>query len=152
MKTGVESAISDLKAAVDRGDWPTVARISEMLEWNIPVEPTQPEDLWANLPTDGTSRHWPPALAKIIFERDDGHCVYCGNLAIEIDHVVPVSWGGPTMKNNGVCTCHRCNCVKSNRSEVDMITQGIFWLLQQGEDMSWVDTFQPSHRWHLGEE
>lgn len=143
MKNGVEESIQELKAAVDKGDWRTVARISAMLEWNIPTKPTHQDDLWVDLPTDRVSRNWPIGMAKAIYERDDGYCVYCGILATEIDHVVPASWGGPTMKNNGVCCCPRCNCIKSNRLEYDMITQGIFWLMQCGEDMSWVDLFKP---------
>jgi hypothetical protein len=124
-----ELNIIALKEAVANNDWETVTKLSEMLETHDKL--------------DRTTSVWSPGMARAIFKRDDGYCVYCGRLAIEIDHVVPTSWGGPTMKNNGVCTCHRCNCIKSNRLKVDMITQGIFWLMQCGEDMSWVDTFKP---------
>ena len=121
--------VAALKEAVANYDWATVIILSETLD--------SPDAF------DRTTSTWSPSLAKAIFERDTGICVYCGRLAIEIDHVVPVSWGGPTVRNNGVCTCHRCNCIKSNLPELNMITQGIFWLMQHGEDMSWVDRFNP---------
>ena len=76
---------------------------------------------------------------KAVWERDDGHCVYCGDYAAVIDHVVPISKGGPNIKANEVCCCDRCNRKKSNKLDMDTITRGIFWLLQHGEDMSWVD-------------
>jgi len=121
--------VTALKEAVANCDWATVTELSEMLE--------SPDAL------DRTSRAWSPGLAKAIFKRDSGLCIYCGRYAIEIDYVVPASWGGPTVINNGVCTCHRCNCVKSNLPELNMLTQGIFWLMQHGENMDWVDKFNP---------
>jgi len=77
--------------------------------------------------------------AKAIWERDGGMCIYCGNYAAVIDHVVPISKGGPNIKSNEVCACKSCNYKKSNKLDQDMLTRGIFWLLQHGEDMSWLD-------------
>jgi len=79
------------------------------------------------------------AMAKYIWERDGGRCIYCSAPAEVIDHVVPVSKGGVTIRQNGVCCCLKCNCKKKDHLGMDFITRGIFWLLQCGEDMRWLD-------------
>ncbi len=73
-----------------------------------------------------------------IFERDGGTCIYCGNPAMEVDHVIPPSWGGKTLSNNLVCACRYCNRKKRNHIE-DYLTRGIFYLMQVGEDTRWID-------------
>jgi hypothetical protein len=129
-----------LQEAIDRQDWSIVIRLSESLS-DEPVEDKQ------EVIRSSERRGWPISMVKAIYKRDEGHCVYCGGYATDIDHVVPVSWRGPTTRNNGVCACSRCNSKKSNKADrVDMITRGIFWLLQHGEDMSWTDSFEPGYR------
>ena len=82
---------------------------------------------------------YPGSITKAIWERDGGRCVYCGNHAEQIDHVVPTSRGGPNIKANKVCVCRACNAHKYNKLEQDALTRAIFWLLQHDEDMSWLD-------------
>ena len=87
----------------------------------------------------GNRRNWDASTVKAIFERDDFTCIYCGSPAGVIDHVIPVVKGGPTIKSNGVASCRKCNSKKAGKLEIDFITRGLFWLMQQGEDVSWVD-------------
>ena len=79
-----------------------------------------------------------PSQIKYIFERDGGICIYCGSPALEIDHVVPVAMGGKARHNNGVCCCKKCNSKKKHHLD-EYLTRGIFWLMQCGEDVSWID-------------
>lgn len=52
----------------------------------------------------------PPELRKRIFERDKHKCRYCGKQADCIDHVIPWSRGGSSLKpGNLVAACNRCN-------------------------------------------
>lgn len=48
-----------------------------------------------------------------VFKRDAFVCVYCGahppDSLMEVDHVVPVSAGGPTEISNLVTACFECN-------------------------------------------
>ncbi|CAD7697483.1 unnamed protein product [Ostreobium quekettii] len=49
--------------------------------------------------------------------RDDGRCVYCGSRSnLTIDHVVPISKGGPKAWGNVVTACMRCNNKKGDRT------------------------------------
>ena len=55
-----------------------------------------------------------------------GHkCVYCGRTLKEgkttLDHVIPRDLGGPTIPNNLVPACPRCNAEKSNMTEWEYI-------------------------------
>lgn len=58
------------------------------------------------------------ALRASIFERDDFACVYCGasDVALECDHVVPVSRGGSNEPENLVTACRNCNRSKSDKT------------------------------------
>ena len=62
----------------------------------------------------------PPRFQKkVLFNRDSWKCQYCGielsYAAITIDHVHPISRGGPTSWKNCVTACKRCNNRKGNK-------------------------------------
>ena len=56
-----------------------------------------------------------------IFKRDNFKCVLCGVTAettkLEIDHIIPISKGGKTIKSNLRTLCFNCNRGKGNESE-----------------------------------
>lgn len=64
----------------------------------------------------------PPEPARTLRERvleRDGHaCRYCGvtGIALECDHVLPRSRGGPTTLENLVASCKSCNASKGART------------------------------------
>ena len=58
--------------------------------------------------------------ARYVFERDEGFCVYCGNPAREIDHVIPTKDGGKSIRSNLVCVCSRCNTKKAHHLDDPM--------------------------------
>ena len=64
------------------------------------------------------------ALRREILQRDNYICKKCGasirnepNLLLEIDHIVPISKGGLTTKNNLQTLCWRCNRRKGSKIE-----------------------------------
>jgi len=61
-----------------------------------------------------------PLTRRAVFARDGGRCVYCGNVATSIDHVVPRSRGGRHEWANVVSACRRCNHVKADRTVSDL--------------------------------
>jgi 5-methylcytosine-specific restriction endonuclease McrA len=61
-----------------------------------------------------------PLSRRAVFTRDGQTCVYCGNSATSIDHVVPRSRGGTHTWDNVVAACRRCNHTKADRSLAEM--------------------------------
>lgn len=55
-------------------------------------------------------------LNESILERDDYTCVYCGEYADTIDHIVPKAQGGLTISKNCVAACKKCNGKKADRT------------------------------------
>lgn len=56
----------------------------------------------------------PAYLRRRILARDDNACRYCGSMdgPFHMDHVMPVSKGGPTTQGNLVTACETCNLRK----------------------------------------
>lgn len=57
-----------------------------------------------------------PKLAKLVFERDEHKCKYCGSTKkLEIDHIVPLAKGGTNDLENLQILCKTCNSRKGAR-------------------------------------
>ena len=52
-------------------------------------------------------------IRKMVMERDNWTCVYCGAPAEEIDHIVPKQIGGHNYPSNLAAACKKCNYYKS---------------------------------------
>lgn len=68
----------------------------------------------------------PESLRNKIFKRDENKCVDCGSTAnLQIDHIIPLSKGGKTIKSNLQTLCELCNKTKgaSKKSQPDVITK-----------------------------
>jgi len=74
-----------------------------------------------------------------IMVRDNYTCIYCGEPATEVDHIIPRSKGGITSAANGVSCCKHCNMKKKGRLDVPFITRGLFYLSTIGVNTDWVD-------------
>ena len=83
-------------------------------------------------------RNFTKPQKELIRNRDEYHCVYCGQPAHGIDHVIPVNEGGLTITANGVCCCPKCNMSKHTSLAEKWIVKGLARLIQHGEDVSWV--------------
>lgn len=69
--------------------------------------------------------------ATIVFERDGWHCRLCGvetpkelrgkfeSNAPTIDHIIPLSKGGPHTIRNSQCACRKCNSSKGAKIQID---------------------------------
>jgi len=54
-------------------------------------------------------------LRQEVLLRDDGLCLYCGNAATHVDHIIPVTKGGSHAPSNLASACEHCNKSKNNR-------------------------------------
>ena len=52
-------------------------------------------------------------IRKMVMERDNYTCVYCGSPAEEVDHIVPKQIGGHDYPTNLAAACKKCNYYKS---------------------------------------
>lgn len=75
---------------------------------------------------DSTDRERIPTILRmLVIERDGCMCSYCGGIGTEfsgpddqswhIDHVIPISRGGPTRAENLTLSCRTCNLKKGDR-------------------------------------
>ena len=71
----------------------------------------------------GVPRHEVRFSRRNVFVRDGHRCQYCGVVRgardLNVDHVTPVSLGGPSTWENVVCCCIPCNRRKGSRSPLD---------------------------------
>jgi Restriction endonuclease len=55
-------------------------------------------------------------LKSYLFKKCNGRCIYCGNKAEEIEHIIPKSKGGTNSPYNLVIACKKCNKLKGKSS------------------------------------
>lgn len=56
----------------------------------------------------------PTLTYNYILMRDNRTCVYCGEYANTVDHIIPKSKGGKDAWNNLVASCRNCNAKKAD--------------------------------------
>ena len=74
--------------------------------------------LWMRFSMQGGSSR--PLLRDILWGKTRGHCWLCGRvLALDqttVEHLHPVSRGGPSIESNTVAACQKCNKAKGNQT------------------------------------
>ena len=75
--------------------------------------------------TGFTKKRLKPKLSKAaVFNRDAKTCAYCGKVFclsdLTWDHIVPISKSGPTIWENLITSCKRCNHFKGNKNIEDV--------------------------------
>lgn len=83
-----------------------------------------------------------------VYLRDENTCQYCAEefptRVLTLDHVRPISRGGPTSWENVVAACRDCNQKKGNRTPEEARMP----LLNQPVEPSWL----PDRVWSVSEE
>ena len=64
----------------------------------------------------GSSTRWRKRRA-IILKMHDYCCVYCGNEANTVDHIIPITKGGTDHPENLVAACGKCNYAFGNKTK-----------------------------------
>ncbi|THF84284.1 HNH endonuclease [Cohnella fermenti] len=61
---------------------------------------------------------------RLILNRDNYTCHFCGEYGDTIDHLLPRAKGGHTTPLNCVCACNACNQSKADRDLDEFIVRG----------------------------
>lgn len=84
---------------------------SSIYQLLVPPSSPKPKRSWAGRPHPKDPA-W-IALRFVVLKRDRFTCQYCGRkspeVSLEVDHVIPVSKGGPTEMANLRTACYTCN-------------------------------------------
>lgn len=58
-------------------------------------------------------------------KRDHYTCLWCGNPATTVDHIVPSSKGGSDLPHNLIASCSECNTRRGNRSAFSYLKENL---------------------------
>jgi len=60
---------------------------------------------------------WSTSIREYVKERErSGECIYCGaKTELTLEHILPVSKGGPDSPDNAIWVCQHCNSSKGDR-------------------------------------
>jgi len=60
---------------------------------------------------------WSTSIREYVKEREQaGECIYCGaRTDLTLDHILPLSKGGPDSPDNAIWVCQHCNSAKGDR-------------------------------------
>jgi hypothetical protein len=89
---------------------------------------------------------WSSSIREWLHEREyPDECIYCGaKTKLTVEHMIPLSRGGPDHPDNAVMVCQHCNSIKKdrrlyeffgleNRNEVPRIAEGKYLKLLYDE-------------------
>ena len=86
------------------------------------------------MPRRDRSRYFSSRTVKVIFDRDNYTCIYCGKPANVVDHILSYKLGGNTTEDNGVACCKSCNKLKENDSQGKFLIKGVEYVTKLKEN------------------
>ena len=96
-------------------DWVDLLRQSDLMETEILAKDSSGKLIKAIVRK--SQRNVEQGVSWKVYKRDNYTCRYCGNnsVPLTVDHA-PIPWesGGPSIEDNMVACCKRCNKMKSN--------------------------------------
>ncbi len=93
------------------------------------------------------SAYLPVELRQLLLEADDHRCAYCqtgefnSGYPTVVDHIIPLSKGGPTSFENLCFACHRCNQFKGAITEMEDLLTGEIVPLFHPRQQRWKEHF-----------
>lgn len=100
--------------AMDLDDWKKLIRQTDLLETEVLTQAS--DGALAKVILRKSQRQIDTRISWRVYRRDDYTCRYCGNddTPLTVDHVITWEDGGPTVDENLVACCRKCNKTRGN--------------------------------------
>jgi len=107
-----EEPIGDRQVRVlelDQEDWKKIIYQTDMLETEVLQK--APDGKLAKVIIRKSTRQIEQGVSWAVFRRDGYRCRYCGrdDVPLTVDHVITWEDGGPSIEDNLVTSCRKCN-------------------------------------------
>jgi len=107
-----EEPIGDRQVRVlelDQEDWKKIIYQTDMLETEVLQK--APDGKLAQVIIRKSTRQIEQGVSWAVFRRDGYRCRYCGrdDVPLTVDHVITWEDGGPSIEDNLVTSCRKCN-------------------------------------------
>ena len=108
-------------------DWKLLIRQSDLMETEV-LEKAADGKL-TKVVARKCQRQIEQSVSWNVFRRDGYACRYCGNdkVPLTVDHLVLWEEGGPSIEENLVAACRRCNKVRGNTQYADWLKHPSYW-------------------------
>ncbi len=120
---------------MDSGDWETFIRQTDLLETEILS--TAKDGKLTKIIARKSTRQIDQSIAWGVFRRDGYRCRYCGrnDQPLTIDHLVLWEHNGPTIAENLLSSCKRCNKARGNMLYEEWLQDSRYVLWSKGLTM-----------------
>lgn len=115
-------------------EWKKFIRQTDLLETEIIAQAS--DGKLAKIIIRKSGRQIDQRVAWKVFERDDFKCRYCGckGIPLTVDHLVLWEEGGPTIEDNLVSTCRKCNKQRGNTPYEEWLNSNLY--LQKSKNLT----------------
>jgi len=117
---------SDHPVTVDVEDWKELLRQTDLMETEI-LERAKDGKVTKAI-VRKSARQIEQGVSWNVFRRDSYECRYCGknDCPLTVDHLVTWETGGPSIEENLVSACKKCNKVRGNDSYPDWLKHSYY--------------------------
>ena len=114
------------EVAPTRDEWATLIRQTDLIEMPVKVKDQDGKLYKAILRK--CQRRIEQGVAWGVYKRDGYACRYCGRdgLPLTVDHLILWEDGGPSIKENLLTACRKCNKTRGNTAYAEWLIHGYY--------------------------
>jgi len=127
---------------LDRGDWVKMLRQTDLLE--VEVLAKLEDGKFGKAILRKTQRLIEQRVSWAVYKRDGYHCRYCGRdgVPLTVDHLVLWEEGGPSIEENLVAACRKCNKTRGSTQYAEWLTHPYYLKVCRNLPMAIVERNQ----------
>lgn len=125
-------AVEWIEIDCDAQDWQDLLRQTDMMETEVLAQAKDGTIVKAMLRK--CTRQIEQGVSWNVFKRDGYACRYCGNdsVPLTVDHLVLWEEGGPSIEDNLVAACRKCNKARGNTQYADWLKSDFYKRVSKG--------------------